>query len=368
MKMNIKEFSIKDFNPQTTKNFNTAKRHLKTLFIISAGIVVLASIVLIMTLESVLTRMHVAEESEIRSSWVWISIAIALSTLIVGSLFSFLAGKIVLQPIDALLDGMAKLSSGDYKARIELFENARMREVADGFNSLASELEHTELVRSDFINNFSHEFKTPLSSMKGLIVLLKSGRVPKAKEREYLEIIEDEADRLTMMTTNILNLSKIQNQKIVVDKERYNLSEQLRGALVIFEKRWSEKGLSISFNASDEEEIVATEELMRQVWINLIDNAVKFAREGSEIGISLTRDGSMVSVSITNEGDEIPETERERIFHKFYQCDTSHARSGNGIGLSIVKSVVEMHFGEAFVDCHDGKTTFTVSMPRGLTD
>ena len=364
MKMNIKDFSIKDLNAQGTKNFNTAKKHLRVLFIISTGIVILASVVLLMTLESVLTGMHVAEEEEIRSSWVWVSIAIALSTLIVGSLFSFLAGKIVLQPIDALLDGMAKLSSGDYATRIEPFENASMREVADGFNSLASELEHTELVRSDFINNFSHEFKTPLSSMKGLIVLLKSGRVPKTKEREYLEIIEDEADRLTMMTTNILNLSKIQNQKIIANKEKYNLSEQLRGALVLFEKRWSEKRLSISVDVAEREMIVATEDLLRQVWINLIDNAVKFASEGSEISIDLVNEGKNVKVSVSNEGEEIPEEESERIFHKFYQCDTSHSRSGNGIGLSIVKSIVEMHAGEVNVNSSHGKTTFTVTLPR----
>jgi signal transduction histidine kinase len=239
-----------------------------------------------------------------------------------------------------------------------------MKEVADGFNSLASELEHTELVRSDFINNFSHEFKTPLSSMKGLIVLLKSGRVSKEKQKEYLEIIEDEADRLSMMTTNILNLSKIQNQKIVINKEKYNLSEQMRSCLVLFEKRWREKALSMSVDIGKEEETVAAEELMRQVWVNLIDNAIKFSYDGTEVEISVKGDEQNLFVSVANRGDCISSEERESIFHKFYQGDTSVARSGNGIGLSIVKSIVDMHSGKIEVESEDSKTTFTVALPR----
>lgn len=343
------------------KKFNKAKKHMRMLFIISTAIVMIASLTIIFTLEYVFAGMRIEEEL-IRGSWGWVSAVVGMSTIIVAAFFSFITGKIIFQPIDSIIDGMERLSSGDYSARIDFGENSGMQSVADGFNSLASELEHTELVRSDFINNFSHEIKTPLSSVKGLIVLMKSGRVPKEKEREYLEIIEEEADRLSMMTTNILNLSKIQNQKIIVNKEEYNLSEQLRASTVIFERRWMEKEITMSLDVGEDIKIVAAEELMRQVFVNLIDNALKFGHRGSEISISAVASDDGISVSITNEGPEIPADEAERIFHKFYRGESAGRSSGNGIGLSIVKSIVEMHGGKVKASSKDGKTTFTVSI------
>lgn len=344
------------------KDFNKAKKHIKKVFIIATSIVLLCSSAIITLVQLPIMQAEYVRGEDFESFWKFSVLIFAVATWIIGSLLSFLAGRILLQPINHLLDGMEKLSGGEYGTRIHLGANKSMQMVADGFNSLASELEHTEIVRSDFINDFSHEFKTPLASIKGLAALMKSGRVPPEKQREYLAIIEDETDRLTMMTTNVLNLSKIQNQQIVVDKSKYNLSEQIRGCLLLFEKRWLEKRLSLSVDMS-EIEIFASEELLRHVWVNLIDNAVKFSEEGGEIGITAESEDGVVTVSVSNSGEVIPEELMNSIFHKFYRVETTSSRAGNGIGLSIVKSAVELHSGEVSVTSLDGVNTFSVTLP-----
>ena len=344
------------------RNFNQAKKHFRKIFILATALVIIVTLIVVLGIEFFLTGTKLIEIDMLDSSAIILGLVFIGATVLFGSFFSFIVGKLVFQPINELLDGLAKLSGGEYATRLEFEKNKSMQVVADGFNSLASELEHIEIMRSDFINNFSHEIKTPLVSIKGLIVLMKSGRVTREKQKEYLEIIEEEADRLTMMTTNILNLSKIQNQKIIVNKEVYNISEQIRGTLVAFEKRWSERGLSVIVDIG-EEEVCAAEDLLRQVWTNLIDNAIKYADESSTIEIKAASMNGVLTVSVSNMGPEIPESDKEKIFRKFYQIDTASSRTGNGIGLSIVKSIVEMHCGTVEVESENGKTTFKVSLP-----
>ncbi|MPM07787.1 Alkaline phosphatase synthesis sensor protein PhoR [bioreactor metagenome] len=234
--------------------------------------------------------------------------------------------------------------------------------MSQSFNALAEELQNTEMLRSDFVNNFSHEFKTPIVSIRGFAKLLQKGNLPAEQQREYLGIIADESTRLAEMATHVLDLTKIENQSILTDVTRFNLSEQIRGAVLLLEKKWSQKGLTIAAEF-DEYEIEANEEMLKQVWINLIDNSVKFSPQGGEIGLSIAKTADGIAVAVKNNGAEIAEEDQKRIFNKFYQGDTSHAAEGTGIGLAIVKRIVELHKGKISVVSSPRETVFTVSLP-----
>ena len=292
-------------------------------------------------------------------------------SLPVGVLLAVFMSKMPLRPIREMMDGMDKLASGDFHTRVapgRLMRNyPALAALAVSFNKMAEQLDHTEVLRSDFINNFSHEFKTPIVSIAGFAKLLRRGNLTPEQQQEYLAIIEEESLRLSSMATNVLNMSKIENQTILTDTTAYNLSEQLRSCVLLLEDEWTRKELVLDMEF-DEYDICANEELMRQVFINLIDNAVKFSPQGGAVCIDIRRDAGDTCVSISNTGPEIPAEIREKIFRKFYQGDESHASLGNGIGLAIVKRVVQLHGGSVGVECGSGVTTFTVRLPDLRTE
>jgi signal transduction histidine kinase len=259
------------------------------------------------------------------------------------------------------------LASGNFKTRLSygkpIGKHPAFKEITDSFNQMAQELEHTEMLRGDFVNNFSHEFKTPIVSIAGFAKLLKKGNLTEEQKSEYLDIIEEESLRLSDMATNVLNMTKIENQTILTDISTFNLSEQLRSCVLLLEKRWESKKLELSLEF-DEYDITASEELLKQVWINLLDNAIKYSPEYGMIVIKIREDGDFYQVSIANSGEEIPIEKREKIFDKFYQVDESHSSPGNGIGLSIVKSVIDLHRGQVSVYCKNGITIFNVRLAK----
>lgn len=289
----------------------------------------------------------------------------ALVSLVIGTVLAALAGRFPKNPIYKVIDGMNQLAEGNYKTRLNLGEFQIARDISYSFNTLAEELENTEMLRSDFINNFSHEFKTPIVSIAGFAKLLRKKNMSEEKKQEYLAIIEEESLRLSYMATNVLNLTKVENQTIVTGKETYNLSEQIRTCVLMLEHKWSRKNIDFSLEFS-EHMIQASEDLMKEVWINLIDNAVKFSPENGKVEIEIKEDENEVSVSILNTGSEISEMEQERIFHKFYQADESHSSEGNGVGLAIVKKVTELHNGRVIVESKNQKTIFTVVLPKTI--
>ena len=168
--------------------------------------------------------------------------------------------------------------------------------------------------------------------------------------------------RLSALATNVLNLSRIENQTILGQKNRFNLSEQIRSCILLLERRWSAKHLDLSLDF-DEYEIETDPELLKEVWINLLDNAVKFTPEYGLIRVTIQPGAEGIRVAVTNTGSTIPPEKRDRIFQKFYQADESHATQGNGVGLAIVKKVVELHHGQVNVSCDENSTTFTVVLP-----
>lgn len=294
----------------------------------------------------------------------------SIISLIVGIIVTGITSQILLKYVNRIIDQMNRLASGDFKARLSygkpLSSHPTFAEITNSFNLMAQELEHTEILRSDFINNFSHEFKTPIVSIAGFAKLLKYEDLTEKQRKEYLDVIEEEAMRLSAIATNVLHMSKVENQMILTDVSRFNLSEQIRSSVLLLEKLWTKK--NIEFNLEFEEfEISANEELLKQIWINLIDNAIKFSPEYGFIAIKIIDCGESYTVTVANAGDDIPKEKQKKIFEKFYQADESHSSEGNGIGLAIVKKVAELHYGNVFVDCENGITTFMVELPKHIT-
>lgn len=284
-----------------------------------------------------------------------------------GSLTVWVTSEVPLKPIKHLIVKLKQLARGDFDTRIQfgfpLDKHPTFIELSESFNTMAEELEHTEILRSDFINNFSHEFKTPIVSLAGFAKLLKRGDLTEEQRNEYLDIIEEESLRLAYMATNVLNLTKVENQTILTDVTSFNLSEQIRSSILLLEKRWTKK--KIEFGIEFDEYIIrANEELLKQVWINLIDNAVKFSPEYGLIVIKIVEQEQNYKIILANAGSEIPIESRDKIFNKFYQADESHSSEGNGVGLAIVKRIVILHKGDVRVDCKNGITTFIVELPK----
>ncbi len=290
-----------------------------------------------------------------------------ITSSIVGMILAFLTRNIPMQPFNSLINNMNRLAAGDFQVRLKygklLQGNPAFAELTESFNTMAAELEQTEMLRSDFVNNFSHEFKTPIVSIAGFAKLLRRGNLTREQQQEYLAIIEEESLRLSEMATNVLNMTKIDNQSILTDVTTYNLSEQLRSCVLLLEERWSKKDLMPDLEF-EEYTIQANEELMKQVWINLLDNAIKFSPATGEVPIRIRQHQDQLIVTITNYGSQIPADKQDRIFERFYQADESHSSRGNGVGLAIVKRVVELHHGRVSVFSEKVTTSFTVTLPR----
>ncbi|MBR6768881.1 MAG: HAMP domain-containing histidine kinase [Clostridia bacterium] len=313
----------------------------------------------------ILTKTGVLVEGEISLNSVILFMSVI--SLAIGGLLAFFSSRIPLKPINNLINKMNRLAAGDFKARLAFGEtlssHPAFKEISTSFNTMAEELENTELLRNDFINNFSHEFKTPIVSITGFAKLLAKGNLTDEQKAEYLSAIEEESMRLSTMATNVLKLTKVENQTILSELSTYNLSEQIRSAVLLLEREWTEKNIELQLDF-DDYTIEANEELLKEIWINLFDNAVKFTPRCGTIALTVEEAEEQYLVTVSNTGSEIPPEKRERIFKKFYQADESHATKGNGIGLAIVKRIVDLHGGEITVLSEKDVTSFRVLLPQ----
>ena len=229
---------------------------------------------------------------------------------------------------------------------------------------MAEELASVELLRTDFVNNFSHEFKTPIVSIRGFARILKRKDLTEEMRSEYLDTIIQESERLADLADQVLSLSKLENQAIITDKKAYNVSEQIRLIIAMMYSKWSERIIDIDFERG-ELLLHANEELMKQVFINLLDNAVKFSPDGSVIKVHIIEKVSSLIFVIRDQGPGMDEDTASRIFDKFYQGDTSHGASGNGLGMTIAHRIVALHGGSIRVETAPGKgTSFYVELPN----
>ena len=335
-------------------------------FSITVILMILLAVIVAVVAVALLMLFDVLEEIN-SSTVIYVVLIMTGVTLLITTIFAVFAGKIPLKPVNRWINNMNRLAEGDFNVRMKFgkpFGNLPVfLEITDSFNKLAEELQNTEMLRSDFINNFSHEFKTPIVSIAGFAKLLKKGNLTEEQKMQYLDAIEEESIRLSTMATNVLNLTKVENQSILTDISDFNLSEHIRSAILLLESKWTRKELDIQIDF-DEYMIEGNEELMKQIWINLLDNAVKFADNGGSVSVSIEEDGEYLRIAVGNTGSEIPEEASEKIWRKFYQADESHCAEGNGIGLAIVKRITDLHGGEISFKCQDGITVFFVDLPK----
>lgn len=286
----------------------------------------------------------------------------ALASLPTGGVLTTIFLNFPMKPIQKLLTGLDRLSKGHFEYRLDPADFRPMKEMAYRFNALAGELQNTEMLRSDFVNSFSHEFKTPIVSIRGFARLLQRSDLTDEQRQEYLNVIVDESTRLSNMASNVLNLNKVEKQSRLTDVERFNVSEQIRRCILLLEKKWSPKALVFAADLA-EVEICADAALLEQIWLNLLDNAVKFSPVGGAIEVRLEKVGEELCVEIVNHGPQISEEEMKHIYVKFWQGDASRATEGNGIGLSVVKKIVELHCGRIDVRSSPKETVFAVTLP-----
>ncbi len=228
---------------------------------------------------------------------------------------------------------------------------------------MTQELSSIQTFRSDFINNFSHEFKTPIVSIRGFAKLLKEGDLTEEERQEYLDIIISESERLADLSTNVLNLSKYESIEIVSDVKPFRIDEQIRRTLVLLESKWEKKDLDMNVEL---EEIVynGNAELLQLIWINLLDNAIKFTKNNGNIQIRLSKWNGGIRFQVQDDGTGMDQQTQAHIFDKFYQADNSHKTNGNGLGLTLVKRIVELCKGRIEVQSEIGNgSVFTVWLP-----
>ena len=346
------------------KNENNFNLSLTVVLALIVFAVLLVALGLSSSLTIILIRTGVVQ-GEYNPDTSYTLLFMVIGSVVLGALASFFGSKLILRPIKRIIRSMDKLSSGSYEARMETSDTRikAFKALSLKFNTLAEELENTEMLRSDFINNFSHEFKTPIVSIAGLAKILKKGNLTDEEKEQYLTAIEEESMRLSYLATSVLNLTKIENQTILTDITSYNISEQIRSCILLLEDKWTKKSLDFSLDF-DEFTVEANEELMKQVFINLFDNAIKFSKDNSSVSASIKDMDEYISISISNSGEPISEENKKKIFNKFYQADESHSSEGYGVGLAIVKKIVYLHNGQISLDCADELITFTVDLPK----
>ena len=272
------------------------------------------------------------------------------------------------RPVKIITQAAEKITAGDFSVRLEPLRGVAVEEfnqIIEAINKMTKELSGTEELRTDFIANVSHELKTPLAVMGNYASMLQAADITDAERVEYAKAISQAARRLAQLITNILKLNKLENQQIFPQAEEYDLSEQLCQCFLQFEDGIEAKGLNIEIDIQEDVRICSDPELLSLVWNNLISNAVKFTPEGGTVALTLKAEGAFVSVSVRDTGCGMKPETGKHIFEKFYQGDTSHATQGNGLGLALVKRVVDILNGQIAVQSVYGQgSTFTVTLRR----
>ena len=337
------------------------------LFFLSVGFVVSCCMMLFLRILStemglVYTPDNIAEAAKITF----------LNVVIITVLFKtadFIRRKIMVdKPVKMVTDAAGQIMNGDFSARVKHMHGSGMEgfnQIGESINAMAEELSSVETLRTDFIANVSHEMKTPLAVMQNYGTLLQTPDLPEEKRIEYAKAITDASRRLADMMTNILKLNRLENQQIYPNLTTFDLGEQLCESLLQYECTWERKNIEIETDIAESVAVSADAELLLLVWNNLFSNAFKFTKDGGKVTLTLTADEKYATVKISDTGCGMSAEVGAHIFEKFYQGDTSHATQGNGLGLALVKRVVDIMQGEIGVESTVGEgTTFTVRIRR----
>ncbi|SDA14173.1 Signal transduction histidine kinase [Ruminococcus sp. YE71] len=298
----------------------------------------------------------------------FVTIITMLVSIVLGSLMTMFVTHRILRPIKNLSSATAMVARGNFKVRVPESKDKEYNQLIKNFNRMAEELSGIETLRGDFISNVSHEFKTPLASIQGFAKLLQDETISDEDRREYTQIIINETGRLSKLTSDILRLSKLENQNTISNKKRFSIDEQIRKILLVLEPEWTKKNINLELEL-DTVYYFGNEELMAQIWQNVINNAIKFTPEGGNIGVRLFANEKNITAKITDDGPSIPPEVIEKIFVKFYQGDNSRKTEGNGLGLALVKRIIDLCNGKIYVENrYDGGVCFTVELPYVIGD
>ena len=266
-----------------------------------------------------------------------------------------------------ILDALERIARGDFSVRLEdqLHNNPMVSELTTSVNKMALELHQWERLRQEFISNVSHEIQSPLTSIRGFARALENDQLNVQERHHYLSIIEEESERLSRITEDLLKLASLESDHLKFEPKLYRLDKQIRNLILACEPQWQEKNIQMDI-ALDELEITADEDLLSQVWMNLIHNSIKFTPQAASVKVTLHRRADQIEFKISDTGIGISEEDLPRIFERFYKADKSRSRSieGSGLGLSIVKKIVDLHKGTIEVESKVGRgTTIIVYLP-----
>jgi len=313
----------------------------------------------------------------------FLTITSLIISTVIATIISGIASKRILRPIRTLSKATEEVAKGNFSVKIGIPKDYEFALLAKNFNKMVHELSSIETLRNDFVSNVSHEIKTPIASIQGFAKLIQDKNLDDDERSEFTDIIISEVDRLRNLADSMLGsrqlpsyemvnvheplelkLSKLENQEVITGKAEFALDEQIRCAILIMEPEWSEKGIDLDIDL-DKVSIIGNEDLLQQVWLNIIGNAIKFTEKGGTIGIKLMDLKDKIVIKVSDNGVGMNEETQRHIFDKFYQGDKSHLSKGNGLGLSLVKRIIELCDGEIKVrsKLYYG-TTFTIGLPK----
>ncbi|WP_171028922.1 HAMP domain-containing sensor histidine kinase [Vagococcus zengguangii] len=295
----------------------------------------------------------------------YLPIALILTiSVLIGTVLSAGSARKILKPLTDFNAALAKVTQGDFDVALNEHQHTKeIRELYTNFNKMTKELSSIETLRDDFIVNVSHEFKTPLTAIEGYATLLQDEHIEDYERQDYTQMIIQSVHQLSTLTGNILQLSKIENNTMPLDKEFFRLDEQLRQVIVFLEPEWSAKQIDLQLEL-DRLDYYGNKSLLFQVWNNLISNAIKFSEENDSIYVQLTTENEQIKVVIRDTGIGMSDSVRQKAFDKFYQGDRTRHTFGNGLGLALVKRIIDMSYGTISLESaeHVG-TTFTILLP-----
>lgn len=290
-----------------------------------------------------------------------------ICSILIGSVITYCVGHLIIRPVENMSNAFKELETGNFSVQIS--NNEKLPEVKvmiKNFNTMVNELSHRETIQSDFVVNVSHEFKTPIAAIEGYAILLQEKNISEEEVSRYLEKILANAHQLANLSSNILTLSKLENQEVILNKKEFRLDEQIRQTILLLENKWMEK--EIEFNLNLNHEIYyGNESLLQLVWFNLIENSIKYSANNSLITISLLSQDQEIIFQITDQGIGISKESQKYIFDKFYQADASRKSEGNGLGLSLVNRIIQLCKGSISVSSEINQgTTFKVILPKDI--
>ena len=351
----------------TTKKILGTVSNFFIFFLLAAFVTTCCIMLFISALQDSIGREFTREEITVAAKITMLNVIL----LSIGmAVVDYVRRKLTVErPGKIITDATSKMINGDFSVRIKptakFATDDSFHEIIECINKMATELSGVETLRTDFIANVSHEMKTPLAVMQNYGTLLQTPDLPEKKRIEYAKAITDASRRLADMMTNILKLNRLENQQIYPNLTTFDLGDQLCESLLQYESTWERKNIEIETDIAESVLVSADAELLSLVWNNLFSNAFKFTEDGGKVMLILTADKKFATVKVSDTGCGMSAEVGAHIFEKFYQGDTSHATQGNGLGLPLVKRVIDIMQGEIGVESAIGAgTTFTVKIKR----